>query len=455
LWPLAGACLHVSAIKLTESARASDEIPENHAVSVTLVETMAQAIHARLNAAVEPGRAPASEAARARAPEGAFEDIRFSVHEDLGSLAAEWQAFERDADGTVFQTYEWLACWQRHVGTSRRVRPAIVLGRDGDGLLFLLPLSVCPGGFARTLEWLGSDLCDYNGLLLAPRFAERVDAERFRKLWAAIAHCLQHDARFHYDVVRLTKMPERVGGQPNPLLALGVTIHPSGAYLTQLAGTWDEFYTAKRSSSTRRRDRTKRKRLGDLGTVNLVTPEADGEIVRTLDLLMEQKARSFARMGVANLFANPGYAEFYRALATEAASRPLAHVSRLDVGDTAAAINLGLVHRGRYYHLLASYDDGEVSRFGPGAAHLHDLMQYAIEHGCSVFDFTIGDEGYKRDWSDTVLTLYDHVAAASLRGTLVALPLTTAQRLKRWIKQTPALWALAARVRAVLGKLRR
>jgi CelD/BcsL family acetyltransferase involved in cellulose biosynthesis len=415
---------------------------------------MAQAIHARLNAAVEPGRAPASEAARARAPEGVFEDIRFSVHEDFGSLAAEWRAFERDADGTVFQTYEWLACWQRHVGVRRRVRPAIVLGRDGDGVLFLFPLSVRPVGLARTLEWLGSDLCDYNGPLLAPRFAEHVDNARFRKLWAAIAQCLQHDARLSYDVVRLTKMPERIGDQPNPLLALGVTEHPSRAYLTQLAGSWEEFYAAKRSSSTRRRDRTKRKRLGDLGDVRLVTPEADDEIVRTLYVLMAQKARSFARMGVANLFANPGYAEFYRALATDAASRKLTHVSRLDVGDTAAAINLGLIHRGRYYHLLASYDDGEVSRFGPGAAHLHDLMQYAIEHGCNVFDFTIGDEGYKRDWSDTVLTLYDHVAAVTMRGALVALPLNVAQRLKRWIKQTPALWAWFSRGRALVGALR-
>ena len=416
---------------------------------------MAQAIHARLNAALDTGPTPAAQAARARVPEATFEDIRFTVHEDLASLANEWQAFEREADGTVFQTCEWLSCWQRHVGALRQVRPAIVVGRDGDGLLFLLPLAVRRAGLARTLEWLGSDLCDYNGPLLAPRFAERVDAARFLKLWAAIARCLQGEAHFAYDVVRLTKMPDRVGGQVNPLLALGVTEHPSRAYLTQLAGTWEQFYAAKRSSSTRRRDRTKRKRLGDLGEVRLVTPQADDEIVRTLYVLMAQKARSFARMGVANLFANPGYAEFYRALATDAASRKLTHVSRLDVGDTAAAINLGLVHRGRYYHLLASYDDGEVSRFGPGAAHLHDLMQYAIEHGCNVFDFTIGDETYKRDWSDTVLTLHDHVAAATLRGALVALPLSAAQRLKRWIKQTPVLWAVAARVRTLLGALRR
>ena len=69
-------------------------------------------------------------------------------------------------------------------------------------------------------------------------------------------------------------------------------------------------------------------------------------------------------MGVANLFARPGYAEFYRALATDPATRNLVHVSRLDVGATAAAVNFGLTYRDCYYHMLASYDDGEEPRAG-------------------------------------------------------------------------------------------
>ena len=127
------------------------------------------------------------------------------------------------------------------------------------------------------------------------------------------------------------------------------------------------------------------------------------------------------------------------------------HISRLDVGAIPAAVNLGLTYRGCYYHLLASYDDGDVSRFGPGAAHLHDLMHQAIDRGFGVFDFTIGDERYKRDWCDTELTLYDYIAAATWRGALIATPLLAAKRVKRWIKQTPAVWNAFSAVRAFIG----
>jgi len=423
---------------------------------------MAHAIHARLDARFGVDRPLAADDARSQASDARLDDIlgdilgdiQISVHEELSAVEQDWRDFERRADGTVFQSFDWLATWQRHIGTLTGVRPAIVVGRDASGILFMLPLATRAVGFARELTWLGSDLSDYNAPLLAPGFSKRFDAAGFAALWAGITDCLQGNARHRYDVVNLTKMPAVVGGQPNPLLHLGLTVNPSGAYLTHLTGDWETFYAAKRSSTTRRRDRTKRKRLSESGEVRLVNPESAAETLSALDILMTQKARLFSHMGVGNLFARPGHAEFYRALASEPATRPLVHVSRLDVGATAAAVNLGLTWRDCYYHLLASYDDGELSRFGPGAAHLHDLLHLAIDRGFKVFDFTIGDERYKRDWCDTEIELHDYIAAATWRGALIAMPRLAGQRLKRWIKQTPLLWAIFSSARAFIGSLK-
>jgi CelD/BcsL family acetyltransferase involved in cellulose biosynthesis len=383
-------------------------------------------------------------------------EIGLNVHENLPELETEWRAFEAYADGTVFQSFDWLSTWQRHIGALDGTMPAIVVGRDTAGkLLFLFPLSIRPGGIARRLEWLGSDLCDYNAPLLAPEFSDQFDRSHFTALWDAMIQALQNNPRLRFDFISLAKMPELVGEQRNPMLYLPVTMNPSGAYLAHLSGDWETFYSTKRSSATRRRDRTKRKRLSEIGLVKLVNPEHSGDTERMLETLMAQKARQFARMGVANLFGRPGHAAFYRALATNPATRHLVHVSSLNVGDIPAAINLGLTYGGRYYHLLASYDEGAVSRFGPGAAHLHDLLQYAITHGFKVFDFTIGDERYKRDWCDTEVKLYDAISAATWRGSLAATPAVAMQRLKRWIKQTPALWSLFSRAREIIGSMRR
>ncbi len=123
-------------------------------------------------------------------------DLRLSVYEDLAAIEKDWRAFEPQADGTVFQSFDWLATWQRHIGARAGVTPAIVVGRDAGGaIIFVLPLSICPAGYARELTWLGSDLCDYNAPVLAQGFSERFDRARFLTLWREIVQLLQSHPR--------------------------------------------------------------------------------------------------------------------------------------------------------------------------------------------------------------------------------------------------------------------
>jgi CelD/BcsL family acetyltransferase involved in cellulose biosynthesis len=395
-----------------------------------------------------PGAAPA----HLQDPAVRRQNIALSIYDDVAAVEAEWRRFEQTADCTVFQSFDWLSTWLRHIGRREKARPLIVVGRRADGdPLFLIPLALMPG-VVRRLTFLGSALCDYNAPLLAPQFPSEVSAARFRELWADIGALIRSDPQRRYDLVELTKMPQSVGGQDNPFVGLDVRLHPSGAHLAQLHGSWDEFYQGKRSSATRRRDRSKRRRLGEYGEVSFVTPREAGEIARTLDTLIEQKSRAFAQMGVANVFARPGHRDFFFDLATHPRARGLVHVSRLDVGSVQAAVNLGLMFRGTYYHVLASYHDGEIARFGPGAAHLRDLLSFAIDNGCRSFDFTIGDEGYKLEWSDRLVALYDHIAPATPRGWPVALWARSRRQLKRTIKQTPALWAAFSRLRSLLRR---
>jgi CelD/BcsL family acetyltransferase involved in cellulose biosynthesis len=384
-------------------------------------------------------------------PASAAADIRVAIHDDLASVERDWRAFEKIADGTVFQSFDWVSLWLHHIGWRDGVQPVVVTGRDADGqLLFLLPLGIERGGLARRLTWLGTLLCDYNGPLLAPEFGARVDAARFRDLWREICGRLQSHPLYRFDVVHFDKMQRTTGPQPNPFIELGVIPHANGAYVTKLGTEWESFYTEKRSSATRRRDRTKRKKLGEFGAVKFVTALGTQQLSSTLDTLMQQKSKAFAAMGVTDIFALPGYSDFYHALSR---MQGLVHVSRLDVGAQVAAANLGLVYRGSYYHLLASYNGGELSKYGPGAAHLHDLLRYAMERSCEAFDFTIGDERYKQEWSDGHIVLFDHISPATARGCIAAAKLYAVGRTKQIIKQNPALWDNAYRVRAFIGPM--
>jgi CelD/BcsL family acetyltransferase involved in cellulose biosynthesis len=382
--------------------------------------------------------------------------LTIHIHSDLNTIESEWRRFERVADCTAFQTFDWLATWQRHIGERQGVRPVIVVGHFGDGdIAFIVPLGVERGALARRLCWLGQDLCDYNAPLLARDFSARVTPQAFLAAWHELQLQASCEPPLRFDWVEFEKMPETVGSQTNPFIYLGVTANPSNAHLTHLGDDWEKFYFAKRSSATRRRDRAKRRHMSEYGDVRFLSAANAEDARRTLEALMEQKSRSLERKGIPDIFAPPGHREFYLELASNPQARHLVHVSHVEIGDMCAAANFGMVHGDCYYHVLASYVDGEVAHYGPGALHLRELMAYAIDRGLRRFDFTIGDEPYKLEWSDSVLKLYDCTTTKNWRGVPARFFSTARRRVKRLIKQTPLLWNLTSQARATVASFSR
>ena len=257
-----------------------------------------------------------------------------SVHDDLAEIEAEWRRFEAEADCTVFQTFAWQSGWQRHIGGPAGSRPAIVVVRAATGeIVMLAPFAIAGGGAIRRLAWGASDLSDYNAPLLAPDFSRRLPRDGFPALWREIVRHLRRDPRFRFDALVLEKMPETVGAQPNPFLALPVSLNPSGAYLTNLGDDWDAFYVGKRSSATRRRDRTKRKRLGDIGPVAFATPsEAQRHRCRC------SRRCSRRRRDPLRAWASPTFSPCPAARRSSATSRPIRRpaLSPMSAGSTSA-----------------------------------------------------------------------------------------------------------------------
>jgi CelD/BcsL family acetyltransferase involved in cellulose biosynthesis len=381
-------------------------------------------------------------------------EISFRIHKNFAAVEHEWRRFERDAEYTPFQTYQWLAAWHRHIGVRVGVVPAVVVGQFAEGeTAFILPLAVDPRRPLRRLRWLGQDLCDYNAPLLSRDFSKRVSPSGFLALWRKLHSKMQSDPQLRHDWIEFEKMPETVGIQINPFTSFDLTPNANSAHIAHLDVDWERFYCAKRSSATRRHDRSKRKRMSQFGDIQFVTATNSSDARKTLARLMSQKSLAFARKGIPDMFARPGYREFFLDFGSNPATQHLVHVSRVEIGTTCAAANFAIVHGDCYYHILSSYCGGQLAHFGPGALHLRELMAHAINRGLRRFDFTIGDERYKNEWCDQRLRLYDHSAAATWRGWPASVLSAARRRLKRYIKQTPAVWRMASQLRSIYGAL--
>lgn len=416
-----------------------------------MIETQSAVIAAGERRAVQPARSAGG--GRLEAQSRAWPGARIAVHAELAAVEALWRGFEDEASCTVFQRFDYLACWFRHLGTRARATPAVVVLQNREGVQAILPLAVTRGRLLRRLTWLGQELCDYAGPLCTPAFADMAPG-RFRALWREIGALMQADPRFRHDWVELRRMPAQLDGGGNPFLALPLLLHASYGHVAHLSADWDRFYRSRRPARARKQDRSKLARLMEYGDVALYSPRRPEDIAHVLETLFAQRAETLHRKGIADMFEHPGCRAFFLDLATNPKTRGLVHVSALAAGPSLAAINLALEHRGRYSLFLVSYDRS-FARLSPGVIHLNRLMQRAIGRGLAEFDFLVGEQRLKREWADELVALHDHIAAATLRGHLGALPARALAHAKRVVKQTPALWSAFQRVRTALGAWRR
>ncbi|KRR16491.1 hypothetical protein CQ14_16640 [Bradyrhizobium lablabi] len=350
-------------------------------------------------------------------PQGNVSAVEVDIYTELRTAERWWTEFERRAECTVFQKFAWLAAWHNNIGRHQGSTPVIVLGRDPNGKVqFILPLAIERRGATGRLTWLGAELCDYNAPLLGQNFANGLRTQDFCGLWRAVIGLIRANPDLRFDMIDLDRMPERIGSQRNPFLDLAVLPRTYGAHFATLGLDWNKFFLSKRSSATRKRERRQFRHLAEHGEIRFVQVTRSDEIERSMNLLIEQKRRSFARMQVEDIFDRPGYLAFFHDVATDPRLRDVVHVSRLDVGDSKIATGLGLRHKNCYSLILSSYEDSALARYGPGRAHLQHMLRYAIEHGFELFDMTIGDEPYKLDWCDIEMKLFGYYEATTLKG---------------------------------------
>ena len=236
---------------------------------------------------------------------------------------AEWRRFEHIADCTAFQTFDWLAAWHRHIGRGK------ASGRSSSSAATPTAKShsSCRSPSCRTLG-TAAVLARPGSVRLqraavGARFFAARHTRKFPRRLARAARQMQCEPPLRYDWIEFEKMPKKVGTQLNPFTYLDVTPNPSSAHLTQLGDDWEKFYFAKRSSATRRRDRAKRRHMSAIRRHPLRHRDENQRCAATLETLIDQEARAFARRGIRDIFARPGLREFFLDLASNPKTRHL------------------------------------------------------------------------------------------------------------------------------------
>jgi CelD/BcsL family acetyltransferase involved in cellulose biosynthesis len=309
--------------------------------------------------------------------------------------------------------------------------------------LALMPFARRRRGVLGVVEFIGGKHANFNLGLFRPGRAW--SAAALSGLLSAAAA----QAQARVDLYALVNQPRHWQGRVNPLAALGGWASPSFGYKSELPLAFEAWRDARYSKVARRKLRKKAERLASMGAVSHRFARDEAEAARMLEALIALRCGRARREGVFDANENPDAQAFLRQLATAgpAGKRPIMELHALTLDERAVAAFAALPGRDRLSGPVIAYDaDPEIARCSPGELILHEVVRSAIARGFETFDLGVGEARYKNECCEATETLFDAFVAASPLGRLAALAYRLERRVRRIVKRSQWLSALAARL---------
>lgn len=356
---------------------------------------------------------------------------------------ADYAAFCRRAVHGPAQHPLWVGAWVEEVNADALV---VTASRDGAPL-FMLALEVVAKGPFRIARFIGGNHANGNFAAMARDGGEAPAQGAGKAIVAAL-----RAARPDLDLVLLSRQNPHFDGLPNPLSRLATMTSPNISLAARLDGGFEALLER---SGRRRKVRHYKKRLARFrqgGGFRLIEAATPQEVSTLIDAFFVLKGERLRKMGIANVFDGDAMEAFFRKLfasALDTAPAPFV-LHGLEANGKVVAVNgLSVTDHGFVFE-FSGIDDSDPAT-SPGYFLNYNTIEWACRLDKRLFDFSVGDEPYKRSWADVETWQFETLLPLTARGRVLALYERGRAGAVRRLKANDRLWELAKKLRGRLA----
>lgn len=334
----------------------------------------------------------------------------------------------------------WVECWRRHVNADAVV--ATIL--RGSRPILAMVLEIVRAGPFKVTRFPGGSHANGNFPALLAAEAGALDAAVLRGLFAQL-----RAVRPDVHAVALERLLPALGGHANPLLVLPSMKSPEPLLAVDLAGGFDAVLERTSAKRKRKKHRSQTRKFEEAGGFRVLAASDTEAVDRLLDAFFVMKADRLRRMGVRNVFADRGIEPFFRALFGRALVEPAPSfaLQGLEVDGRLRAVIGTSCSQGRQVCEFGAIADDDLAHASPGDFLFYESIKAASGAGFDLFDFSVGDEPYKRLWCNLETWPRDVVVPIGALGFLPAGAMRLRTQAKTAVKANARLWSLLKRAR--------
>ena len=327
-------------------------------------------------------------------------------NEFTNELVNTWKNFEKESDNYYFQNLDWQKFWFQQMikYEKQKFSVHIIVVKNDNDILFILPMCVNKFLNVKILTWSGFPFSDYNSPLIKKDL--NINEDDFYQIWKLI---LSNKELFN--CVNLTNQPEFINNTHNPFfkyLNTVTTTNYFGISLNKIDHINDLVKKSVKSDL-----RYQKNRLNKIGNLSFNLAKKQSDIKKIVRFILMNKSMQYQRTDGWNLFDINVYKKIFIKFNLKLKSN--LYLSYLSLNDTIIAAHSGYIYNNRCYYLFPTYDTN-FKKFSPGKILLSELVYDCKNNNLNYFDLTIGSEGYKKKWSNSIMKSCSTLKSTKFNG---------------------------------------
>jgi CelD/BcsL family acetyltransferase involved in cellulose biosynthesis len=319
--------------------------------------------------------------------------MEISLEHNLGNIDPEdWNRLcFKGPTNTIFQTYQWHAAWLEEFGKDNKL--FLVQVKENGKLIGLAPLGVIKKGPLRILKFIGtghSDYCDF--------IYDKADTNALKEILKFLKTRMND-----WDAMALDHIPE--GSET--VRVIDAFCRDTGLLVTLYSKLPCPVFIFDPHKGNAE-ELTNKKRLRDYfqyfqekGGYQVLHANTAGDITPFLEQFFEQHIQRCKTTDHQSLFGDERNQRFYKGLVKYLCPNQWLNFTVVQSQGNPIAFHFGLIYGRKFICYKPSFDH-RLSKFSPGQVLLRELFIYSIGKKCEEFDFSIGDEDYKRRFTNKI-----------------------------------------------------
>ena len=323
-------------------------------------------------------------------------------------LKENWIKVEKNSYPNFYKSLIWINNYILSFKKKRKnSKLRIFVIYSNEEPICILPFEIVKKFRTKILYWACDAKSDFNAPLQKKEFAFK--EKDFKEIWNEILKTMPD-----VDLINLKKQLNLPRVSNNPFISFLKNSKEGTIQQINLPNKWSD-YTNRILKNKFYNDLLRTKRLiKKSGKVEFIIAKNSNEKINLLEYLIKQKQDNLEKKNFKSL--DDEDLNFYKNFENYKNDDYFTQVSAIKLNNNFVAMHWGIISKNNYYYLLPSMKSGDVKKLSPGKLLLSLLIRRAISKKLNLFDFGLGEEIYKKKWSNNSIDIFNYLKIRNFKG---------------------------------------